>query len=317
MPGFDDVDEAQVEAVLARMSLREKVEQMYQIDWRCLRPAAGPLKGALGALAGCVQPRLSSSEFFHDDPRPLSEDAASGARALGSVLGGGGAAPQPNVPASWRKQNDALQAAAARSRSGVPLLIGNDSVHGQNNLAHATLFPHHIGLGCMRDADGAPDATLVERLAGVAAAESFACGINWIFSPCVAVPHDLRWGRTYEGFSEDPSIVATLGAAEVRGLQGQPFPMAACVKHWVGDGGTSYGSGTGLFAWTGAPSHILDQGDTRLGEAELRTAHIAPYLPALRAGALTVMATYSSWNGVKVCDGARRSPMAHAMPPEG
>ena len=239
-----------------------------------------------------------------------------------------------------------MQAAAARTPTAVPMLVGNDSVHGQNNLANSTLYPHHIALGCMRDASGAPDEETMEKLASMAAAESYACGVNWMFSPCVAVPQDVRWGRTYEvrpppmatatppttphaaghhprgrrqrwappraprlsrslaaswqGFSEDTEIVAKLGAAEVRGIQRQPFPMAACVKHWVADGGTRYGSGTSLFFWSGAPIGVLDQGDAVLEEAELRQRHIGAYLPALADGALTVMATYSSWNGQKV-----------------
>eukprot|EP00966_Prymnesium_polylepis_P073445 1704952-Prymnesium_polylepis.1 len=295
-------DEAQLDAILAAMSLEEKVGQMMQIDWRNLRPADGPIKGLVQALTKHVLPRVASLMFLHDSTRPLDESAAAATREhmLGSVLGGGGAAPWPNAPEQWREQNDALQAAAMLTRSGLPLLIGNDSVHGQNNLQDAVLYPHHIGLGCMRDDAGAPDALLVERLAAMAAAESFACGINWMFAPCVTVPQDLRWGRTYEGFSEDTSVVAALGAAEVRGIQNNVFPMAACVKHWVADGGTVFGSGTANFAWSGAPTHILDQGDAVLDEAELRARHIAAYLPALKAGALTVMATYSSWNGAKV-----------------
>ena len=152
----------------------------------------------------------------------------------------------------------------------------------------------------MRDDCGAPDAARVEALAAIAARESHACGVNWVFSPCVAVPHDLRWGRTYEGFSEDASIVGELGAAEVRGLQRAGVPVAACLKHWVGDGGTAYGSGTTLFAFTGAPTRILDQGDCVLDEVALRDRHVAAYLPGLDAGCLTVMASYSSYGGVKV-----------------
>ena len=108
------------------------------------------------------------------------------------MLGDGGGTPTPNEPATWRAQNVAMQAAAARTSTGVPLLVGNDSVHGQNNLANSTLYPHHIGLGCMRNADGAADEQMMERLAAMAAAESYACGINWMFSPCIAVPQDVR-----------------------------------------------------------------------------------------------------------------------------
>ena len=154
-------------------------------------------------MMGQVWPRL----------RPRLLGALLASAALGSVLGGGGAFPNPNTPEAWCEQGDALQRAACATQAGVPLLIGNDTVHGQVHLEGATLFPHHIGLGCTRDAE------LVERLAVLAARESAACGINWIFAPCATVPRDLRWGRTYEGFSESPELVATLGAAEVVGLQ--------------------------------------------------------------------------------------------------
>ena len=150
-------------------------------------------------LPGCSSDRPLRDEDVEDVTR----------LALGSVLGGGGAFPNPNTPEAWCEQADALQRAACATQAGVPLLIGNDTVHGQVHLEGATLFPHHIGLGCTRDAE------LVERLAVLAARESAACGINWVFAPCATVPRDLRWGRTYEGFSEDPAIVATLGAAEV------------------------------------------------------------------------------------------------------
>ena len=299
---LDDTDETFITALIDGMTVEEKIGQMFQVDWRNMRPASNPLKAALRTTTQLVLPRIATTLFLHDDERPLTDKAAGAVSdaMLGSVLGGGGAAPNPNEPASWRAQNETLQAAAARTTSGIPLLVGNDTVHGQNNLQHATLFPHHIGLGCMRDWRGAPDTGLVAKLGAMAAAESFACGINWMFSPCVTVPQDLRWGRTYEGFSEDTHIVGMLGEAEVRGIQDGEVPMAACVKHWVGDGGTAFGSGTALFFWSGAPIHVLDQGDAVLSEAELRQVHLAAYLPALRAGALTVMASYSSWNGVKV-----------------
>jgi beta-glucosidase len=239
---------------------------------------------------------------FWIDKRPLSNKSAEeiSRRFIGSVLGGGGDAPEPNIPSKWREQAENIQCAASATPSALPLLIANDTVHGQNNLYGATIFPHHIGQGCMRDANNEPDGGLVKELAAVAALESYACGLNWIFTPCAAVPQDLRWGRTYEGFSEDPSIVAKLAAAEVEGVQGQEFPMAACLKHWVGDGGTAYGSGTSAFAWTGAPTGVLDQGDTRVAESELRSEHVSAYLPGLKAGCLTVMASYSSWQGDKL-----------------
>ena len=152
------------------------------------------------------------------------------------------------------------------------------------------IFPHNIGLGCTRDPE------LVERIARITAEEVRATGINWAFAPCVAVPQDIRWGRTYEGFSEDPAIAALLGAAAVRGLQrnnlNDPLAVLACAKHFVGDGGTAFGSST-------AENSLLDQGDTRVDEATLRRIHLKPYEPAIAAGVGTIMPSFSSWNGVK------------------
>jgi beta-glucosidase len=136
----------------------------------------------------------------------------------------------------------------------------------------------------------------VEKIARITAKEVRATGINWSFAPCVAVPQDIRWGRTYEGFSEDPAIAALLGAAAVRGLQqnnlNDPLAVLACAKHFVGDGGTAFGSSE-------AESSLLDQGDVRIDEATLRRIHLKPYEPAIAAGVGTIMPSFSSWNGVK------------------
>ena len=209
---------------------------------------------------------------------------------LGSVLNGGDADPAAgNSLAAWRAMVEGYQAHALQTRLRIPLIYGIDAVHGNNNVVGAVVFPHNIGLGATRDS------ALVRRIAEITAEETRAVGANWAFAPCVCTPQDIRWGRTYEGFSEDPSIVAPLGAAAVRGLQGRdlrdPRHLAASVKHFAGDGGTSVGSGI---------DGKLDQGDTRVDSATLRRVHVAPYLPAIAAGAATIMPSYSSWNGVKM-----------------
>jgi beta-glucosidase len=172
----------------------------------------------------------------------------------------------------------------------------------------AVIFPHHIGLGCTRDP------ALVEEVGRITAKEIRATGIQWTFAPCVTVPRDERWGRTYEGFSEDPELVAELGEAMTRGLQGErlnePLAVVACAKHFVGDGGTSaqsgeYQQGTTAFGNGGDAGPMpmkLDQGNTEVDEATLRTVHLAPYLPSIEAGVGTIMPSYSRWNGVK-CSG--------------
>jgi beta-glucosidase len=134
---------------------------------------------------------------------------------IGSVLSGGEGNPTPNTPATWVDMVGGFVEAAAGSRLGVPLIYGIDAVHGHSNVRGATIFPHNIGLGSAADPD------LVERIGRATATEMLATGVRWAFAPTVAVPQDLRWGRTYEGYGRDPGLVATLGAALVRGLQGR------------------------------------------------------------------------------------------------
>jgi len=214
--------------------------------------------------------------------------------AFGSVLSGGDSDPKNgNDAISWTDVYDKFQSQALRSRLRIPLLYGVDAVHGHNNVIGATVFPHNIALGCMRNAE------LVEKAARITSEEVRATGMNWAFAPCVAVPQDIRWGRTYEGFSDDPAIVAVLGEATVKGLQREsladPLAVAACAKHFIGDGGTAYGTG----------KRGLDQGDTRIAESTLRRVHLPGYVAAIRAGVATIMPSYSSWNGVH-CSGSKR-----------
>ena len=211
----------------------------------------------------------------------------------GSVLSGGDSDPETgNDLNSWTDLYDRIQSHALSAKPRIPLIYGVDAVHGHNNVIGAVIFPHNIALGCTRDPD------LVERAARITAEEVRATGIQWAFAPCVAVPQDIRWGRIYEGYSESPEVVQPLGAAAVRGLQGSaldhPLSVAACVKHFVGDGGTTFG--------TGIDGHPLDQGDTRVDEATLRKIHLPGYITAIQAGAATIMPSYNSWNGVK-CSG--------------
>lgn len=212
---------------------------------------------------------------------------------LGSVLSGGGSDPDTNTFEAWRGMYERYQAKALETRLGIPLLYGVDAVHGHNNVIGAVVFPHNVGLGATRNPD------LVEDAARITAMEVRATGINWTFAPCVAVPQDDRWGRTYEGFSESPEVVAMLGAAAVRGLQGtdlaDPNRIVACAKHFAGDGGTTLGTGLPR-----GDQQLLDQGDTQLTEDELRRLHIDGYIPAIQAGVATIMPSYSSWNGEKV-----------------
>ncbi len=209
---------------------------------------------------------------------------------LARFLNGGSSDPAAgNSMQAWRAMIETYQGHAMRTRLRIPLIYGVDAVHGNNNVIGAVIFPHNIGLGATRDP------ALVRRIAEITAEETRAVGANWSFAPCVCVPQDIRWGRSYEGFSENPELVATLGAAAVAGLQGgtpiSAMHVAATAKHFAGDGGTSVGTGI---------DKGLDQGDTRVDSITLRRIHIRPYVAAIGAGVATIMPSYSSWNGVKV-----------------
>jgi beta-glucosidase len=249
----DPATEARITALMQRMSLRQKVGQMIQGDLNAIKP----------------------SELKR--------------YPLGSILAGGNGGPY-NIEradaATWARLVGEFRTASRRSGAGVPILFGVDAVHGHSNLPGATIFPHNIGLGAARDPD------LIQRIGAVTAAELAGSGIDWTFAPTLAVPQDLRWGRSYEGYSADTAITAAYARALTLGLQGplvagQPLAadkVAATAKHYVADGGTDGGK---------------DQGDARISEAELVKTHAAGYFPAIEAGVLGVMASFSSWNGVK------------------
>jgi beta-glucosidase len=256
-----------VEALLKRMTLAEKIGQMTQVDKRAVQPT-------------------EVTQWF-----------------LGSVLSGGGANPTLNDPENWADMVASFQEAALETRLGIPLIYGVDGVHGHSNMVGATIFPHNIGLGATRDAN------LVWRIGRATALELCAAGVYWNFAPCVAVPQDLRWGRTYEGFSEQTQLVTELSAAYVSGLQGDHLNLAgavlACPKHFVADGGTSWGS-TPRYDWLDNywqavdDRYEIDQGDARIDETTLYQTHLPPYLKAMETGARSIMVSFSSWNGAKM-----------------
>ena len=257
----------EIKPLLARMTLAEKIGQMTQAEQDQIKD-------------------LNDVETY----------------SLGSVFSGGNSDPKTNSLQDWTDLYDRFQARAVKTHLGIPILYGVDAVHGHSNVIGAVIFPHNIGLGATRDAK------LVEEIGRVTANEVRATGIQWVFAPCVAVVRDERWGRSYESFSEDPKLVAELGAAAVRGLQGSdlsdPTRVLACVKHYIGDGGTLFGTGR---PDANAPGgrYPLDQGDVRLSEAELKQLHAQGYISAIAAGAASIMPSYNSWNGEK-CSGSKR-----------
>lgn len=211
---------------------------------------------------------------------------------FGSYLNGGGAFPNNDkyaTPQDWVALAESMyQASVDDSVDGIdiPTMWGTDAVHGHNNVLGATIFPHNIGLGAANNPE------LIESIAGVTAKEVMVTGIDWVFAPTVAVARDVRWGRTYESYSEDPSIVHDYSAAIVRGLQGtvgkdflDDRHVISTVKHFIGDGATTDG---------------IDQGNAQIGEQELFDYHAQGYVGGLQAGAQTVMASFNSWNGKKI-----------------
>ena len=217
------------------------------------------------------------------DLKAIKDKADVARYALGSVLSGGDSDPEDITAQGWARTHDEFQSWALKSRLKIPLIYGIDAVHGHNNVDGAVIFPHNIGLGAMRDPG------LVEKAARITALEMVGTGIRWAFAPCLAVARDVRWGRTYESFGESPELALVMGAAAVRGLQGpmlgETTSVLACAKHFVGDGGTTRG---------------VDQGNTECDLATLKQIHLAGYLGAIKAGAGSVMASYSSWNGKKM-----------------
>ena len=203
--------------------------------------------------------------------------------SLGSLLSGGGSAPASNTQQGWANMYDDYQTIALQSRLSIPLIYGVDAVHGHNNVYGAVIFPHNIGQGCTWNPE------LIKTANQIVAKEVAATGIDWTFSPCIAVPQNERWGRTYEGFGETAEIQKIMSGASVEGLQtsdlSSPETILACAKHFVGDGGTTNG---------------VDQGNTVVTEDILRELHMAGYVDAIDMGVGTVMASYNSWNGQKL-----------------
>ena len=210
--------------------------------------------------------------------------------SLGSLLSGGGEGPNGSggTATEWANMYDNFQNYALQTRLRIPIIYGVDAVHGHNNVYGAVVFPHHIGMGATRNA------ALVEQADQVTRDEVLGTGIDWVFAPCVCVPRDDRWGRTYEGYSEDPALVTSLGVASIKGFQGAglgPTTVLATAKHFVADGGTMFG--------TGDSGYQIDQGNAQITEEELRAIHLLPYQSAVQNGVGSVMISYSSWNGAK------------------
>ncbi|VFR02992.1 unnamed protein product [Cuscuta campestris] len=249
--------EDRIRDLMERMSLAEKIGQMTQIE------------------RNVATPDVMNQSF------------------IGSVLSGGGSVPKQNASAKdWTDMVDELQRGALSTRLGIPMIYGIDAIHGHNNVYNATIFPHNIGLGVTRDPE------LVKKIGAATALEVRATGIPYAFAPCIAVCRDPRWGRCYESYSEDYMIVQMMTEI-IPGLQGDvpsnytpgvPFvagtnKVAACAKHFVGDGGTNRG---------------IDENNTIIDMKDLYSIHMPAYYDSIKKGVSTVMVSYSSVNGIKM-----------------
>jgi len=249
--------EARIKSLLRQMSVEQKVGQIIQGDLASTTP--------------------EDMYTYH----------------LGSVFNGGNSAPGGKqwAPApEWLADADRFYEASMRPNGSlprIPMTWGSDAVHGHNNVTGATLFPHNIGLGAMRNPE------LMRKIGAVTAVEMRVTGLDWTFAPTLAVVRDDRWGRTYESYSENPEVVAAYARPLVEGLQGKVGSkdwlkgahIVATAKHFVGDGGTDGGK---------------DQGDNISSEEDLRDIQAAGYRPAIEAGVQSVMASYNSWHGEKM-----------------
>lgn len=249
---IDPTIEASIASILAQMSIEEKVGQMIQPELRDITPEE------------IVQYKI------------------------GSLLNGGGSWPDGNKHASaheWAKKADTFWLATEQAFQDrpfrIPFVWATDAVHGHNNVFASTVFPHNIGLGCARDPE------LIRKIGRITALEIAATGLDWTFAPTVATPRDLRWGRVYEGYSEDPEITYAYAGEMVSGLQGDSdelkdeYHVISNVKHWVGDGGTLAG---------------IDRGINSYSEELLRNVHAMGYFSGLNAGAQVVMSSFNSWD---------------------
>ncbi|MFC8274562.1 glycoside hydrolase family 3 N-terminal domain-containing protein [Streptomyces sp. NPDC057271] len=247
-----------------------------------------PVKKRVADLLGRMSLAEKAGQMTQAERNALRSPGDIASYDLGSLLSGGGSVPSPNTPAAWARMIDSYQLRAQATRFQIPLIYGVDAVHGHNNVIGSTIMPHNIGIGASRDPK------VAERTGAVTAKEVRATGIPWDFAPCLCVTRDERWGRSYEAFGEDPALVTAMETV-INGMQGardgrdldRDDKVLTSAKHFVGDGGTEFGSST-----TG--SYTIDQGVTKVTREELEAVHLAPFAEAVKRGAGTVMPSYSS-----------------------
>lgn len=251
-----DIDsEKRIDALIAAMSLDEKVGQMLTVE----------------------RAALSNEQDIAD-------------YNLGGLFSEAGSAPYDNSAAGWSEMISNYQAYALKTRFSIPLLYGTDAVHGNNNVLGSTLFPHNIGIGCTRNP------SLAEKAARVTALEARGAGINWVFGPESGISSTIRWGGTYEHYSEEPKLVAELAVAQVKGFQGSslsnPASVLACARHYIADG--AVGKSLWQQMWG------MDGKNASLDEKDLRKDYLEPYQAVVHAGVMSVMLSPTKWNGMRI-----------------
>ena len=235
-----------LEELVSKMTLAEKVGQMTQVERKDIR------KGDI-------------TEYL-----------------LGSVLSGGGSTPSPNKPETWVAMIDGFIEESLKTRLGIPIVYGIDAVHGNSNVRNATIFPHNVGLGAIAAGNQEKGREAAYTAGRITAQEMLATGIRWTFAPVLGVAQDVRWGRSYESFSENVEIVTLMGASVIKGLQDNG--AFACMKHYLGEGQTINGQ---------------NQGNALLQRADIDRI-LPPYTAAIEAGAISLMPSFSSVNGIKM-----------------
>ena len=226
---------AQVEALLAQMTLEEKAAQMLQVPYT-----------VVGREESLRWAKLGAGSFLH----VLGDDARE------------------------------VQEAAKSSRLGIPVIFGIDAIHGHVLNDHAAVFPTQLAAACSWDPE------LLEETGRVTAREVATDGLHWTFSPVLCLGRDTRWGRVDETFGEDPYLTSVLGAAIIRGYQGDDLAddehILACAKHYI-----AYGEAVGG----------RDSADTEITERKLREVFLPPFKAAVDAGCATFMTAYGSMDG--------------------
>ncbi len=274
--------------------------ELAQTDSAGVAPPEASAEAAAGADTPAVEMRVAGllgqmtlsekiGQMVMVDYAGLASPDDVTAYFIGALLPSADEAPSTNAPQDWLDLANQFLPKALATRLGIPLILGIDAVHGDAKVAGATVFPHGIALGCTGDA------ALVTQVEQATAAEVLAMGFSMSFSPDSDVGQDERWGRTYESFGEDPTLVSRMVSAAVTGYQGTLLggtgSLMACPKHCLGAGGTSWGTGV---------MGGIDQGDAEITEAEMRAVHLPPFQAAVNAGAMAIMVSYSSWNGTKM-----------------